>query len=69
LTLIWRNPVAVRFGRGASRDLLEDVERPVLVVRGRRTLKRAGLDGLLQSAPDVILSEAVTGLPEAEQIC
>jgi alcohol dehydrogenase class IV len=40
------SPVDVRFGRGSSVGLLDDLPRPVVLATGGSTLERAGLDGL-----------------------
>lgn len=60
----WTGAERVRFGRGLARELPGDLEAPVLLVTGRGTLARSGLEDLV-SHPAVARHEVVAPLPSA----
>lgn len=50
MSFLFHNPVAIRFGRGCTAALAEALPRPALLVAGRATLQRTGLDALVDDA-------------------
>lgn len=47
MSFSFHNPVSVRFGRGCTAALAESLPKPALLVAGRATLQRTGLEALV----------------------